>query len=238
MARGFDLASNSIGANPYPKPKEVVPEFTACEVCKRTIPTKNWSEHKGSKKHRKAEDEERRGKDKENFASYGGVDGVTSIDGADHWGGGGGDTWATNETDSGGAVQGGGSGRACYGCGEEGHQKRDCPKSSGGGGRACYGCGEEGHQKRDCPQSASGSGGDSRACFNCGMTGHRKADCPNGAQSAENGSGNGGQQCFNCYEYGHRKSECTKERVMKCRNCEEIGHMSRDWYVSTPHHTP
>jgi cellular nucleic acid-binding protein len=30
------------------------------------------------------------------------------------------------------------------------------------------------------------------------------------------------------YEYGHRKSDCPNERVIKCRNCEEVGHVSRE----------
>lgn len=60
--------------------------------------------------------------------------------------------------------------------------------------------------------------------------GHTKANCDSGPQSYQNGQG---QQCYNCYNYGHRKSECPNERVMKCRNCDEIGHMSREWYV--PH---
>lgn len=28
--------------------------------------------------------------------------------------------------------------------------------------------------------------------------------------------------------FSHRKSECPNERVMKCRNCDEIGHLSKE----------
>jgi hypothetical protein len=38
--------------------------------------------------------------------------------------------------------------------------------------------------------------------------------------------GRDGQHCFSCNEYGHRKSECSTERILKCRSCDEIGHMS------------
>jgi hypothetical protein len=83
----------------------------------------------------------------------------------DGWGSGG--DFATTNTSS--YNNTGGGDRACYGCGQTGHQKRNCPSGGGGGGggdRACYGCGQTGHQKRDCPQ---GTGG--QACFNCGETG-------------------------------------------------------------------
>ena len=38
----------------------------------------------------------------------------------------------------------------CYGCGETGHVKANCPKQ--GIERQCYGCGEMGHLKKDCPK--------------------------------------------------------------------------------------
>merc|ERR1719510_1035179 len=60
-----------------------------------------------------------------------------------------------------GGGRGGGrmGGNGCYGCGEEGHMRADCPKGRGGstggrgGGRGgCYSCGKSGHQSRSCPE--------------------------------------------------------------------------------------
>ena len=83
---------------------------------------------------------------------------------------------------------GGGGGAACYGCGETGHQKRDCPQGGGGGGGgACHTCGEVGHMKRDCPKGGGGGSGGGAACYECGETGHQKRDCPQG------GGGGGGK---------------------------------------------
>jgi len=80
------------------------------------------------------------------------------------WGSAGGFNAASNYSSN--AFSNGGGGRVCYGCGQTGHQKRDCPSGGSGGGMACYGCGETGHQKRDCPQGSSG-----QTCFNCGGIG-------------------------------------------------------------------
>lgn len=127
---------NSIGVNPYNKPKAIVAQFTECELCHRVIPTKNWGEHERSKKHNKAKDEERRAKDNlfsvDHFTSTAGPDG-DDLSGAGDWGTGPptgqDDGWgsaAAGNNDFGSGMQGGGGGgRACYGCGEEGHTKRD-----------------------------------------------------------------------------------------------------------------
>ena len=56
---------------------------------------------------------------------------------------------------------GGGSGMACFKCGEVGHMSKDCPRSTGGmggagNGNACFKCGESGHFSRDCPMQSTG----------------------------------------------------------------------------------
>lgn len=126
MPRKAAPVLNTIPTNPYNNAKDVPPDFYTCERCHRTIPSKNWPEHKNSKKHRALEDEERRSKDKENFSSTEPVDngfgsgGDTSEPTATQ------DSWGSIEGDNtfGGATRGGG-GRACHGCGDEGHIKRD-----------------------------------------------------------------------------------------------------------------
>lgn len=164
-------------SNPYPRPKEHVPNITVCELCDRSIPTKDWNGHKNSKKHREAETKEKEAAgDKKNANDFGGDSAgfqaedsfggntfaaSTSVDGA----------WNNNDfgaSNYGNTTSGGDSSGGCYSCGQSGHQKRDCPQVGGGGGRECYGCGQTGHQKRDCPNGGSGGG---QACFNCGEIG-------------------------------------------------------------------
>jgi hypothetical protein len=132
-------------ANPYPRAKEHIPRMTLCELCNRSLPTKDWPGHKNSKKHRQAEAKERGDNDNNNaneFANaanefgFGDAFTTTNTSGNDAWGSG--DGFTSYNTNSGG----GDSDRACFGCGETGHQKRDCPKGSGG--QACYNCGETG----------------------------------------------------------------------------------------------
>ncbi|KAF2627665.1 hypothetical protein BU25DRAFT_341387 [Macroventuria anomochaeta] len=212
-----------MASNPYRSMKEQVPLRTLCELCNRTINTRDWPMHKNSKAHRALE---QAGKDKENTKA--------KNNGTDNWGGetssftpdgefnlasvdSGNDGWGTG---------GGGGNRACFGCGEIGHTKRDCPKSGASGDRACFACGEVGHTKRDCPKG--GSGGAGQACFNCGNEGHRKMDCPEPLKPRAGGGGGGGRACFNCLQPGHNVSECAEPRVERCRNCDAEGHHSRE----------
>ncbi|KAF3002576.1 hypothetical protein E8E13_008099 [Curvularia kusanoi] len=231
-------------SNPYHTMKERLPLKTLCETCNRTINTRDWPIHKNSKGHRANEQHQ---KDKENgkvtkdsstafgfdTSGDGGFEiaptGSFSNDSYGKQAGGSGACFGCGEVghnkrdcpSSAGGYGGGGSGdRACFGCGEIGHTKRDCPK---GGGSACYGCGEPGHTKRDCPNAASGGG---QACFNCGMEGHRKMDCPEPLKPRAGGGG--GRACFNCLQTGHNASDCPEPKVDRCRNCDAEGHVSRD----------
>jgi hypothetical protein len=196
MARGAVATQlSSLASNPYPRPKVQQPYVTTCELCDRSIQTKDWVSHKNSKKHREAEANEKAKTEDTNTNGFNGdAAGFTADTGGfssgsdafttttsntDGWGTSGDNAawgagdFSINTGTSGYANNnsGGGGGRACFGCGSEGHQKRDCPQGGGGGGgdRACYGCGETGHQKRDCPKAGSGGG---QACFNCGEVGY------------------------------------------------------------------
>jgi cellular nucleic acid-binding protein len=187
MARSsVAMQLSGLAANPYPRPKEQMSIYTECELCKRTMLTRDWAGHKNSKKHRELEAKDKVEAEGTTDKPWGtDFDGFTgNATGNDSFGGG--DTFGTNTTISndvwGGSfdnntarantrnnIGGGGGDRACFGCGETGHTKRDCPQGGGGGDRACYGCGETGHQKRDCPKGGSGGG---QACFNCGEVGY------------------------------------------------------------------
>jgi cellular nucleic acid-binding protein len=141
-------------SNPYATPKDVLPTTTICEVCdNREIMTKDWHGHKNSKGHRKNEEA---AKAKENQSP-----GDANGDSSDGWQNtadvtgdvattGWGDNGSFGSTNASGNGNHGRSGNAngnrkfngaCYGCGEEGHSKRDCPQASA---RACYGCGQTG----------------------------------------------------------------------------------------------
>ncbi|KAJ4988114.1 zinc knuckle [Stagonosporopsis vannaccii] len=229
-----------MASNPYRSMKEQVPQKTLCELCDRTINTRDWPQHKNSKAHRaleKAEKDKEHAKANSNYAAdaWGGEpSGFTPSDGfilapTESGDGGWGVSAESNNTlGSPGYNQktgGGGGDRTCFGCGEVGHNKRDCPKGGPSSDRACFGCGEVGHTKRDCLKGGSGKGG--QACFNCGLEGHRKADCTE-PMKPRAGGGGGGRTCFNCLQPGHNASDCTEPRVERCRNCDAEGHHSRD----------
>lgn len=153
---------SGMASNPYPKPKEHVPRWTHCELCDRQLPTKDWHTHKNSKKHRQAEAKEREqlemagssttfggeGMDSNtnnesanvNDFGFGDTFGIDTTAGDGGWSTG--DGFATTKS-NGYKNGGGGDQRSCYGCGQTGHQKRDCPQGSTG--QACYNCGESGY---------------------------------------------------------------------------------------------
>lgn len=88
-------------------------------------------------------------------------------------------------------TKGAGKPTTCYGCGEEGHMKRNCPSLFKAGGvshsRTCYRCGKEGHMSRDCLAPAPRRVGQNK-CFVCGDVAHMAPACPKrfGAASSKN----------------------------------------------------
>ncbi len=56
--------------------------------------------------------------------------------------------------------------------------RRDCPES----GVVCFGCGQRGHVRRECPVARHGGSSRARSniqCYNCGRFGHMARDCFN-----------------------------------------------------------
>ncbi|KDN68564.1 putative zinc knuckle [Colletotrichum sublineola] len=110
------------------------------------------------------------------------------------------DDWGTNgipADDPWNHPQGGnGDDRACFNCGQSGHNKADCqepPKSFDG---TCRACGQEGHTRRDCPDAPP------MTCRICGEEGHMRNDCPQKPADV----------CRNCLEEGHETIECKAPR--------------------------
>lgn len=233
------------GYNPtYARPKEIQPTNTECEVCERVILTKDWNAHKNSKKHRLREEAAKakensppaqNGLTSDEVGSWADqVNHMTEQGGSSFGNGwGSGDNFTSGSTDNdgfqthnrgghhrsraGGNAGGGGGGddRACFGCGEIGHQKRDCPK---GAARPCFNCDEVGHMKADCPHPPKPRGGSGGGpCHNCGELGHRKSECTEPKAII----------CRNCDQKGHVSRDCLQPKDwsrVKCDNCDEMGH--------------
>ncbi|KAK9415659.1 hypothetical protein SUNI508_10318 [Seiridium unicorne] len=137
----------------------------------------------------------------------------TDTNGGDQWGDGGANGFNNGTFDTGndgfddagtGAGDGGRPRGACFNCGEEGHNKADCPKPRI---LRCHHCNQEGHTIRSCPdpdcppQEPREFTGE---CRTCGKEGHRAADCPDRPPMI----------CKNCGEEGHQAFDCEKARVI------------------------
>ncbi|KAL0891731.1 hypothetical protein Bca101_015714 [Brassica carinata] len=136
----------------------------------------------------------------------------------------------------------------CWNCREPGHMSNTCTKEG-----ICHSCGIAGHQAKDCTGRHLPPG-DLRLCNNCYKQGHFAADCTN--EKACNNCRKTGHLardcrddpvCNHCNLSGHLAIKCPKTHVLAqerrprgiraqireeeevvCRNCRQVGHMSRD----------
>ncbi|KAF3058289.1 Zinc finger protein GIS2 [Daldinia childiae] len=103
--------------------------------------------------------------------------------------------------------QDGGGGRACFNCGQEGHNKAECPNPRV---LKCRHCNEDGHTIRGCPtappQEFTGE------CRFCKKEGHMAKDCPDKPPMV----------CKNCLQEGHTAALCKNPRKIDRSSLGEI----------------
>ncbi|GAW18051.1 hypothetical protein ANO14919_075200 [Xylariales sp. No.14919] len=104
-------------------------------------------------------------------------------------------------------ARGGGGSGGCFNCGQEGHNKADCPNPRV---QKCRHCNEEGHMIRDCPTAPPREF--TGECRYCHAEGHMAKDCP--TKPAE--------VCRNCQEEGHTVAECKNPRKVDRSHLEEV----------------
>ena len=120
--------SKTFDSNPYHGAKEIVPEWTECDVCNRKLKSKDWNSHRASRKHQ------------ENVKN-------ASIPGSA--------TYQPSKADGQGVQNdanqsatplsplGDSSGNnKCFNCGQEGHQKADCTNPRDSSNVECRNCNE------------------------------------------------------------------------------------------------
>ncbi|GAP83159.2 putative zinc knuckle transcription factor protein [Rosellinia necatrix] len=100
-----------------------------------------------------------------------------------------------------------GGGNGCFNCGQEGHNKADCPNPRI---LKCRHCNEEGHMIRDCPTAPPREF--TGECRHCRQEGHMVKDCPE--KPAE--------VCKNCQQEGHMIAECKNPRKVDRSHVAEL----------------
>jgi len=104
--------SKMFDSNPYHGAKEIIPEWTECEACNRKLKSKDWNNHRISKKHQ------------ENASVP--MPGSATDQRLKTSGKGGSPTSPANNR--------------CFKCGQEGHRKADCTNPRNSSNMECHNC--------------------------------------------------------------------------------------------------
>ncbi|KAK4205502.1 putative DNA-binding protein [Triangularia verruculosa] len=88
--------------------------------------------------------------------------------------------------------------RACYKCGELGHQADGCPAPA----RLCYNYRTD-HESNECPLPRTTK---SKQCYHCQGVGHVQAECP--TMRLNGGPGGPHTRCYTCGQPNHIARNC------------------------------